>query len=73
MAKRLSREKALPVGVSSGANVLASIQILNEIRKEKKVVTLLPDRTERYFSTDLYAPSDRKVRQWSKTCVCPFE
>ncbi len=73
LAMIASREKALPVGTSSGANVLASIQILNEIGKEKKVVAVLPDRTERYFSTDLHAPSDRKVRQCSRNCECLFE
>lgn len=73
MARRLSREKALPVGISSGANVLASIQILNEIGREKEVVTILPDRTERYFSTELYAAGDRKVRRCSNACECLFE
>ena len=72
MAKRLSREQGLPVGISSGANVLASIQILDQIGREKKVVTVLPDRTERYFSTDLYLTSERAVRQCSKHCECPF-
>jgi len=73
MARRLSRELGLIVGVSSGANVLASIQVLNEIGQEKKVVTVLPDRAERYFSTDLYGLSERKVRQCSKHCECPFQ
>lgn len=73
MARRLSRELGLIVGVSSGANVLASIQVLNEIGQDKKVVTVLPDRAERYFSTDLYGPSERQVRQCSKHCECPFQ
>lgn len=72
MAKRLSRELGLIVGISSGANVLASIKVLNEIGQDKKVVTVLPDRAERYFSTDLYVPSEHQVRQCSRHCECPF-
>lgn len=73
MARRLSRELDLVVGVSSGANVLTSIQVLNEIGQDRKVATVLPDRAERYFSTDLYGSSERQVRQCSKHCECPFQ
>jgi cysteine synthase A len=73
MAKKMARELGLMVGVSSGANVAASIQILNEIGQDKRVVTVLPDRAERYFSTDLYVPRERQVRQCSKHCECPFQ
>ncbi len=73
MARRMSCERGLMVGVSSGANILASIQVLDKIGLDKRVVTLLPDRTERYFSTDLYSPGERfTVRQCSKHCECPF-
>jgi cysteine synthase A len=72
MARRLSRERGLPVGISSGANVLASIRIMDKIGKEKRVVTVLPDRTERYFSTDLYTQAERQVWQCSKYCECRF-
>jgi cysteine synthase A len=74
MARRMSRERGLMVGVSSGANILASIEVMNRIGQDKTTVTVLPDRTERYFSTDLYAPmSGIKIRQCSKHCECPFE
>lgn len=73
MAKKLSREAGLMVGVSSGANVLASVSILNQIGQDKKVVTVLPDRAERYFSTDLYAPTEHEIRQCSRHCECPFQ
>ncbi len=72
MSRKLSREYGLFVGISSGANVLASIKILDEIGQDKKVVTVLPDRTERYFSTDLYLPTEHHVRYCSKNCECPF-
>jgi cysteine synthase len=50
MAMRLSREEALFVGISSGANVLAALQVARELGPGKKVVTILPDRGERYLS-----------------------
>jgi cysteine synthase A len=48
--RRLSREEGLLVGTSSGANVFASLHMDNG---RNKVVTILPDRAERYFSTAL--------------------
>lgn len=50
MAKHLAKEEALFVGISSGANVLASIRLARELGKGKKIVTTLPDRGERYIS-----------------------
>ncbi len=50
MAMRLSREEALFVGISAGANVLAAKYVAQELGPEKKVVTILPDRGERYLS-----------------------
>jgi len=73
MARRMSRERGLMVGVSSGANILASIEVMKKIVQDNTTVTVLPDRTERYFSTDLYAPmACIKIRQCSKHCECPF-
>ncbi len=54
MARRLIVEEGLFVGISSGANVYASIKVANELGKEKTVVTVLPDNAYRYFSTDLF-------------------
>ena len=48
--RRLSREEGLLVGTSSGANVSAALQMDNG---RNRVVTVLPDRAERYFSTAL--------------------
>ena len=47
---RLSREEGLLVGISSGANVLASIQVARELGPGHTIVTILPDRGERYLS-----------------------
>jgi cysteine synthase A len=73
MAKLLSSQFGLMVGISSGANMLASTRVLDEIGPDKKVVTVLPDRTERYFSTDLYLSKEERVRQCSMHCECPFD
>lgn len=51
MAKRLAKEEGLPVGISSGANVLAALELA---KKYKNIVTVLPDRAERYFSVALF-------------------
>jgi cysteine synthase A len=48
--RRLAREEGLLVGTSSGANVFAALQMDNG---RNKIVTVLPDRAERYFSTAL--------------------
>jgi cysteine synthase A len=49
-ARRLVKEEGLLVGTSSGANVFAALHIDNG---PNRVVTVLPDRAERYFSTAL--------------------
>jgi cysteine synthase A len=48
--RQLSREEGLLVGTSSGANVFAALHVDNG---KNRVVTVLPDRAERYFSTAL--------------------
>jgi cysteine synthase A len=49
--RRLAKEEGLLVGTSSGANVWSAIR-LGE-RGVGNIVTVLPDRAERYFSTSL--------------------
>ena len=58
MARRLSRQFGLLVGTSSGANVAAAIKVAREQRPSGKIVTLLCDRAERYFSTTLFDSTD---------------
>jgi cysteine synthase len=48
--RRLAREEGLLAGTSSGANVFVALNIDNG---RNRVVTVLPDRAERYFSTAL--------------------
>jgi cysteine synthase A len=54
MTRRLAREEALFAGTSSGANVLAAIQVAEKLGPEARVVTLLADSGLKYLSTDVY-------------------
>lgn len=52
MAKRLSREEGLSVGISAGANVVGALKMLEEVGGN--IVTVAPDTAERYMSTELF-------------------
>jgi cysteine synthase A len=54
MARRIAREEALFAGTSSGANVVAAIQIAQLLGPGAKVVTLMADSGLKYLSTDVY-------------------
>lgn len=51
MSRKLSRELGLGVGISSGANIIATILFQNKTNKQ--VVTVFPDDNKKYLSTDL--------------------
>lgn len=54
MARRLAHEEGLFVGMSSGAAVAGVLKLASKI-KEGNIVTVLPDRGDRYLSTSLFA------------------
>jgi len=54
MARRLAREEALFAGTSSGANVLAAIEVGKRLGARAKVVTLMCDSGLKYLATDVY-------------------
>jgi len=54
MTRRLIKEESLMVGVSSGANVLAALEVAQRLGEGKTIVTVLPDRGERYLSMNLF-------------------
>lgn len=54
MARRIAREEALFAGTSSGANVVAAIQVAERLGPDAKVVTLMADSGLKYLSTDVY-------------------
>lgn len=52
MARRLSREEGLLVGISAGANVVGALKMQEELGGN--IVTVAPDTAERYMSTELF-------------------
>ena len=56
MARKIATKLGIGVGISSGANMLASVLAKEEI--EKDIVTVFPDDNKKYISTDLSKPID---------------
>ncbi|NNF43644.1 MAG: PLP-dependent cysteine synthase family protein [Phycisphaerales bacterium] len=53
MAQYLCRQLGLAVGISSGANFLGAVQLVEELGPEATVVTIFPDSNKKYLSTAL--------------------
>ena len=53
-SKDLAKKEGILCGISSGTNVAAAIRLAKQLGKGKRVVTVLPDTAERYFSTPLF-------------------
>ncbi len=53
MAQRLAGELGIGVGISSGSNLLAALQVQDEMGGDATVVTVLSDDNKKYLSTDL--------------------
>jgi cysteine synthase len=54
MARRMAREEGLFAGTSSGANVVAAIQVARKLGPSASVVTLMVDSGLKYVATDVY-------------------
>jgi len=52
--KRLAKEEGILCGISSGTNVCVAMKLARELGPGRRVVTILPDTGERYFSTPLF-------------------
>jgi cysteine synthase len=63
MTRRLAREEALFAGTSSGANVIAAIQVAERLGPKATVVTLLADSGLKYLNTDVYRGSGKSQRE----------
>jgi cysteine synthase A len=58
VARRLSKEEGLFVGISAGAVAWSAFEIAKELGPGKRVVAVLPDTGERYLSTALFEYTD---------------
>jgi cysteine synthase B len=52
-ARRLMREEGIFAGISSGSALAGSIEVAKRMT-QGKIVTILPDRAEKYFTTALF-------------------
>ena len=56
MSNLLTRQ-GFPVGPSSGLNYVAAVKAASRLSApEPRIVTVFPDRMERYFTTELFRP-----------------
>ena len=53
-SKDLAAKEGIMCGISSGTNVAAALKMAKILGKGKRIVTVLPDTAERYFSTPLF-------------------
>ncbi|WP_018131741.1 cysteine synthase A [Effusibacillus pohliae] len=53
-SRKVAKEEGILVGISSGANIFAALQVAKQLGKGKKVVTVAPSTGERYLSTALF-------------------
>jgi cysteine synthase A len=83
MAQLLAGQLGLAVGISSGANFLAALKVLDLLGDDAVVVTVFPDDNKKYLSTDLmreeptrggYLTPDTQLtgfRSFKRTCeIC---
>jgi cysteine synthase A len=54
MARRLAREEGIFAGTSSGANVIAALQVAERLGPEAVVATVMVDSGLKYLGTDVY-------------------
>ncbi len=59
-SKYLARREGLLMGISSGAAYVAALRLARELGPGKKVVTVFPDKGERYFSIEKYFKNETK-------------
>lgn len=54
-ARNAAAKEGILSGISSGAAIHAALKVAKELGKGKKVLAIVPDTGERYFSTPLYS------------------
>lgn len=68
MARKKIREEVICVGMSSGAAMVAAVQVARKI-DSGVIVTIFPDRGEKYLSTELFQAdiaAEAEIRQVEK-------
>jgi cysteine synthase A len=65
MAQALSRQLGLGVGISSGANLLGAMKVLEDCGGDAVVATILPDSNKKYLSTDLCGDEPTAPGYWT--------
>lgn len=60
MARKIAKDLGIGVGISSGANLLASV--IAKEKNEKEIVTVFPDDNKKYISTDLSKPIEENEK-----------
>lgn len=53
MAQKLAQVLGIGVGISSGANFIGALKVLENLPDDSTVVTVFPDSNKKYLSTDL--------------------
>lgn len=53
-SKKIANVAGTLVGISAGANIWGAEEMAKKYGTDKNIVTILPDRAERYFSMDLF-------------------
>lgn len=71
MAQRLARECGLGVGISSGANVVGALKLLERANDDAVAVTVFADSHKKYLSTALF--SDEPARDGDVTSDVVFD
>jgi len=60
MSRKIARDLGIGVGISSGANIIASV--LAKEKNDKDIVTVFADDNKKYISTDLSKPIDKNPK-----------
>jgi cysteine synthase A len=61
MAQKLASELGIGVGISSGANFLGALKVLNDLEGDGVVATVFADDNKKYLSTDLLREEPTKA------------
>lgn len=62
MARKLAREEGILAGTSTGANVVAAIEVARRLGEESRIVTVAVDTGLKYLWTEPYSDVDRQGR-----------